>query len=323
MLSVERRLLVKVSQMYYLEGMNQNEIADKFGINRTTVSKYLKKALLAGIVQISVANDLYENLETALEKRFALKEVYIVPSSSDSEEGKNILGKAGIGYLKRIIGNGDIIGFAWGSTIGALSNAAVGKSDIVDVEMIPLVGGPENLDSEYHVNTIVYKVANAFKAKSHYLYAPAITGTAEIKSAIMQDANCSKIVQLWDQVTITILGIGAPIKSSNLVWTGSFGKEYSDALREAGVVGDICSRFYDVDGNIIDTVLKDRTIAIELEKLRNMKYSIGIASSPEKVPAIYGALKGKFINVLISDEETAKMLLAFADQQELKTKESF
>jgi DNA-binding transcriptional regulator LsrR (DeoR family) len=321
MLSVERRLLVKVSQMYYLEGMNQNEIADKFGINRTTVSKYLKKALLAGIVQISVVNDLHESLETALEKRFGLKEVYIVPSSSDSEEVKNNLGKAGIGYLKRIIGNGDVIGFAWGSTIGALSNAAVGKNDIVnvDVEMIPLVGGPENLDSEYHVNTIVYKVANAFKAKSHYLYAPAITGTAETKSAIMQDANCSNIVKLWDKVTITILGIGAPIKSSNLVWTGSIGKEYIDALRDAGVVGDICSRFYDVNGNVVDTVLKDRTIAIDIENLRNVKYSIGIASSPEKVPAIYGALQGKFINVLISDEETAKLLLDFADKQEVKS----
>jgi DNA-binding transcriptional regulator LsrR (DeoR family) len=321
MLSVERRLLVKVSQMYYLEGMNQHEIADKFGINRTTVSKYLKKALLAGIVQISVVNDLHESLETALEKKFSLKEVYIVPSSSDSEEVKNNLGKAGIGYLKRIIGNGDIIGFAWGSTIGALSNAAVGKNDIVnvDVEMIPLVGGPENLDSEYHVNTIVYKVANAFKAKSHYLYAPAITGTAETKSAIMQDANCSNIVKLWDKVTITILGIGAPIKSSNLVWTGSVGKEYVDELRDAGVVGDICSRFYDVNGNVVDTVLKDRTIAIDIEKLRDVKYSIGIASSPEKVSAIYGALKGNFINVLISDEETAKLLLAFADTQELKT----
>lgn len=314
MLNANRRLLVKVSQMYYLENMNQNEIASKFGINRTTVSKYLKKALLAGIVKISVVNDLYENLETALEKKFDLKEVYIVPSSSDPEEVKNNLGKAGIQYLKRIITDGDIVGFTWGSTIGALSNSATReKCDAVNADMIPLLGGPENVDSEYHVNTIVYKVANAFKAKSHYLYAPVITGTAETKNAIMQDANCSKIAKLWDEVNITILGIGAPIKSSNVVWTGSLDKGYSDALRDAGVVGDICSRFYDVHGNVVDTVLKDRTIAIELEKLRNMPYAIGIASSPEKVPAIYGAIKGKFINVLISDEETAKLLLDFAD----------
>lgn len=314
MLNVEKRLLVKVSQMYYLENMNQNEIASKFGINRTTVSKYLKKAALAGIVQISIVNDLCESLETALEKKFGLKEVYIVPSSSDPDEVKNNLGKAGIRYLKRVINNGDVVGFAWGTTIGALSNlASVEKCDIVNADMIPLVGGPENLDSEYHVNTIVYKVANAFNAKSHYLYAPAITGSVEAKSVIMQDANCNKIVKLWDEVSITILGIGAPIKSSNLVWTGSFGKEYSDALRDAGVVGEICSRFYDVHGKVVDTVLKDRIIGIDLEKLKSVKYSIGIASSPEKVAAIYGAIKGNFINVLISDEETAKLLIDFAN----------
>jgi DNA-binding transcriptional regulator LsrR (DeoR family) len=314
MLNVERRLLVKVAQMYYLENMNQNEIASKFGINRTTVSKYLKKAMLAGIIQISVVNDLYESLETALEKKFGLKEVYIVPSSSDPDEVKHNLGKAGVRFLKRIINDGDVVGFAWGTTIGALSNiASVEKCDMVNANMIPLVGGPENVDSEYHVNTIVYKVANAFKAKSQYLYAPAITGTTETKAAIMQDANCNKIMKLWDEVSITILGIGAPFKSSNLVWTGPFEDEFSDALTEAGVVGDICSRFYDVGGNVVDTALKDRTIAIDLEKLRDVRYSIGIASSPEKVPAIYGAMKGKFINVLISDEETAKLLIDFAD----------
>jgi len=313
MLTVDRRILVKISQMYYIEHMNQNEIASKFGINRTTVSKYLKKAMQAGIIQISIINDLYEGLETALEKKFGLKEVYIVPSSPDPEEVKNNLGKAGMQYLKRIIEDGDVVGFAWGSTIGALSNSATLENcDIVNADMIPLLGGPEHVDSEYHVNTIAYKVANAFKARSHYLYAPVITGTAETKTAIMQDANCSKIKNLWDRVSIALLGIGAPIKSSNLVWTGSFGKEYSDGLRDAGVVGDICSRFYDVRGRVIDTVLKDRTIAVELEALKDVKYSIGIAASPEKVPAIYGAIQGKFINVLISDEETAKLLIDFA-----------
>jgi len=314
MLNVERRLLVKVSQMYYLENMNQNEIASKFGINRTTVSKYLKKASLAGIVQISIVNDLYESLETALEKKFGLKEAYIVPSSADPDEVKNNLGKAGIKYLKRIITDGDVVGFAWGTTIGALSNIAlVEKCDVVNADMIPLVGGPENLDSEYHVNTIVYKIANSFKAKSHYLYAPAITGTAETKAVIMQDDHCNKIVKFWDEVSITISGVGAPIKSSNLVWTGPLGTEYRDALREAGAVGEICSRFYDVNGKEVDTPLKDRTIAIDMEKLKTVPYSIGLAASPEKVPAIYGAMKGNFINVLITDEETAKLLIDFAD----------
>lgn len=306
MLPVEKRLLIKVAQMYYLENMNQNEIADKFGINRTTVSKYLKRAMQSGLVQISVANDRYENLENALEKRFNLKEVYILPTGAD-------LGMAGFRYLKRIIKDGDVVGFARGVTIAALSNSAVADAcTAVNAEMVPLVGGPENdVDSEYHVNTIVYKVATAFKAKSHYLYAPAIVATAEAKEVMVQDPNCRRVISMWDKVDIAIVGIGAPIRSSNSVWGGSFGKEYAHVLREKGVAGDVCSRFYDLNGKVIETELNDKTIAIELEALRKTPYSIGVASAPEKIPAIYGALQGKFINVLISDEETAKLLLEY------------
>ena len=42
---VERRILVKVANMYYVENLKQSEIAQRMGIDRTTVSKYLKKAL--------------------------------------------------------------------------------------------------------------------------------------------------------------------------------------------------------------------------------------------------------------------------------------
>ncbi len=42
MTPVERRILIKVSTMYYLEHMKQTEIAKRLGVERTTVSKHLK-----------------------------------------------------------------------------------------------------------------------------------------------------------------------------------------------------------------------------------------------------------------------------------------
>lgn len=312
MIPVEKRLLIKVANMYYSENMKQSDIADKLEINRTTVSKYLKRAMEAGIVQISIVNDSYEKLETELEKKFGLKEVYIVDSVTDAEEVKNNMGKAGLAFLKRVINDGDVVGFAWGTAMGALArNALLEKCNEVKADMVPLVGGPENIDSEFHVNTVTYKIASAFKAQSHYLYAPAISKTTEIRAAIMQDDNYIKITHYWDKLNIAIVGIGAPVKSSNLVWAGAFGKKSIDELANAGVVGEICSVFYDINGQIIKTGLSDKIIAIDLEKLRQVKYSIGIAASLEKVPAIYGALKGNLINVLISDEKTAKLLLKF------------
>lgn len=312
MIPVEKRLLIKVANMYYIENMKQSDIADKLGINRTTVSKYLKRAMEAGIVQISIVNDSYEKLEAELEKKFGLKEVYIVDSVADADQVKNNMGKAGLAFLKRVLNDGDVVGVAWGTAIGALAKSAVlEKCNEINANMVPLVGGPENIDNEFHVNTLVYKIANAFKAQSHYFYAPAISKTTEIRAAIMQDVNYTKISSYWDKLNIAVVGVGAPVKSSNLVWAGAFGKESIDELANAGVIGEICSVFYDINGQVVTTGLSDKIIAIDLEKLRQVKYSVGIAASPEKVPAIYGALKGKLINVLISDEETAKLLLTF------------
>ena len=59
----------------------------------------------------------------------------------------------------------------------------------------------------------------------------------------------------------------------------------------------------------VETPFSDRIIAIDIERLCKLPYCIGMAASREKVPAIMGALRGRLINVLITDEETAKILL--------------
>lgn len=310
MLPVERRILVKVANMYYAENLKQRDIAQRMGIDRTTVSKYLKKALKEGIVKISVERDSFDELEAAMEKRFHLKESYIVSKSYDLQLVKQNMAHAGLGLLRRIASNHQVIGTAWGTTISELArHAEQERLPQIDADFVPLDGGPESIDSEYHVNTLCYQLARAFGARSHYIYAPAIAKTAEIRKAIVQDVNYEKISSFWEKLDIAIVGIGAPVKSSNLVWAGSFGREAIESLAHTGAVGEICSVFYDINGNPVTTAFSDRIIAMDIRKLRKVKYSIGMAASREKVPAIMGALRGHLINVLITDEETAKILL--------------
>ena len=310
MAPVERRILVKVANMYYMEGLKQSDIATRIGIDRTTVSKYLKKARKEVLVKITVEHDSYDELEAAMEARFGLKESYIVPKGYDLQVIKKNMAGAGLNLLRRILAPGQIIGMAWGTTVRELAQHAEQEAmPQADVDFVPIDGGPENIESEYHVNTICYQMARAFGGRSHYIYAPAIAKTAEIRDAIAQDVNYEKISAMWQKLSIAIVGIGAPVKSSNLVWAGSFGREAIESLAHTGAVGEICSVFYDINGHAVETPFSDRTIAIDLEQLKGIPYSIGMAASREKVPAIMGAPRGKIINVLITDEETAKILL--------------
>ncbi|MCP2238902.1 sugar-binding transcriptional regulator [Thermoanaerobacterium thermosaccharolyticum] len=313
----ETRMLAKIAQMYYIDDLTQSQISERLGIYRTTISRLLKKAREEGIVSISIKCDDNECfvMEKQIENIFKLKEVIIIPSRNASTEqmSKKMMGNAGAEYLKRIAKDGDVIGFAWGTTMAALANE-LNNCNRITANIIPLVGGSGNVAGEYHVNTIVSKVSAAFGAKGHFLYAPAITAEKETKKAIMADNNLKPILELWDKVDIAVVGIGAPIKSSNLVWTGYFGNDDIELLKKANAIGEICSRFYDINGNIIKSDLDDRIISIELEKLKSAKYRIGIAESSEKVPSILGALKGGFINVFITTENTARLLLDLANK---------
>ena len=310
MTPTEKRILIKVSNMYYIENMKQSDIAKRLGVKRTTISKYLKRAFERGIVKINIENENYEDLEAAMEKRFGLKEACIVSKSYDLQAVKQYMARAGLNLLRRIVADNQVIGIAWGTSVRELVRLAeIEKVPRIYADFVPLDGGPENIDSEFHVNTLCYQLARAFESRCHYIYAPAITRTVEIRQAIIQDVNYEKISAFWDRLDIGIVGIGAQVKSSNLVWMGDFGREAIESLSKTGAVGEICSVFFDSKGREVHTDFSDRIIAVGLDTLRNLNYSIGMAASREKVSAILGALRGQIINVLITDEMTAKIIL--------------
>lgn len=308
----EQRLLIKIARMYYEEEKTQSQIAKQLGIYRTTISRLLKKAREDGIVTITIhtgSNRVY-NLEQRLEQRFGLREAIVVPANEAATEReiKGALGRAGADLLKRIVTDKDVVGFAWGSTLAEL----VGKFDDTqprDADFVPLVGGPGTMDSKYHVNTIVYNVANALGGQAHFIDAAAIVERKETKEDIVSSRYFQKIADLWERLTMAVVGIGAPLSSSNMIWTGFFGDREIEELNRLGAVGDICSRYFDREGRRLEPEVDERTVAVQLEKLQSLEHCIGIAGSIEKVPSILGALKGKYINILITDEETATAIL--------------
>lgn len=74
-------------------------------------------------------------------------------------------------------------------------------------------------------------------------------------------------------------------------------------------VGDIASRFFDINGAIALNELNDRVVGFRLEELKEKEWAIAIAVGINKINALIGALRGGFMNVLYTDEKTARELL--------------
>ena len=69
------------------------------------------------------------------------------------------------------------------------------------------------------------------------------------------------------------------------------------------------SHFLDKNGNPISIELEDRLMSTPLEELRKLDNVIGVAGGARKAEAILAALRGGYLDVLITDEDTAKLLL--------------
>lgn len=315
----ENRLLIKIARMYYLNDMTQSEISKSLGIYRTSISRLLKKARDEGVVQIKIIDEGGSNieLESRMEKIFGLKKVIIAESEAElsTDAKKKAVARAGAALMKDIIIDGDIVGFAWGSTMGSL----IGEfSDCPQrlAHFVPLVGGPGTMETKYHVNAIVYSIANDFGGEPYLIDAAAVVERKETRDDIVQSNYFRKISELWDQLTVAVVGVGAEISNSNMIWTGFYDDKVIDDLNQQGAIGDICSRFYDSEGKMINSELTERTIAIPLSRLRDTRYSIALAESVEKAAPILAAIKGRYINTLVTTEETALEMIRLSGRKE-------
>lgn len=104
--------LIRVSQMYYDEGLNQSQIAGEVGYSRSSVSRMLTEARETGIVQITIGHPLQrlQSLEENLRNKYGLKTVRVAYSYDDSiastlvpQCGAAAGGKPQTGFVDRYI----------------------------------------------------------------------------------------------------------------------------------------------------------------------------------------------------------------------------
>lgn len=310
------KLLIEIAQMYYEQKMTQEEISKKLGIYRTTISRYLNMAEQEGIVSFAINYHLCETflLEKNLKQIFNLQHVIVINEApnDDLETKLALMGKAASIYIKSIVKGGDIIGLSWGSSLAAMIDEMDESSTPHNILCIPMVGGPAGkLDSRYHVNTLVYKMASKFKASSLLMDFPAILEELFLRDAIMKSKHYQQIAHYWDKLSIAVFGIGSFEIADTSIWYEFYGaNDKVQSLQQDKIAGDICSRFFNLQGQPVQTTISEHIINISLNNLKKAKHRIGIAQSPEKVDAIIAAMNGHYLNTLITTKETAELILA-------------
>jgi len=302
--------VIEAAKLYYLLDYNQNEIAKHLGVSRPTVSRLLQQAKSDGIVQITITDPTedVEILSHKLEKKFNLKKVIVAPTPQfENHIIKNYLGEKTAEYLHQIVKDHDTIGVTWGTTLYHVA-IELKQKFVKDVKVVQLKGGVSHAETNTYASEILYLFGKAYNTTPNHLPLPAIVDHVVVKQAMEADRHIRKILELGEQANIALFTIGTIKKDSLLFQLGYFTDSDLESLY-GKAAGDICSRFFDRDGLVCNESLNERTLGISLKNLREKEYSILVAGGPNKIEGIYGALKGQYANVLVTDQFTAQFLL--------------
>ncbi len=303
--------LIEVAKMYYQLDFSQQKIADQLGISRPSVSRMLQQAKEEGIVQIKILDHTEgtERLAELLKNKFKLKHCIVIPVLDKQKDILKVeLGKAAANYLYGIVKDGDIIGTTWGTTLYQVAQHVQHKN-VKGVSVVQLNGGVSYSETHTYASEILNYLSSAFNTVPHFLPLPALVDHPVVVNAIMSDRHIRHVLDLGSKSNIALYTVGELYHDSTLFKAGYYTTKDFELVKSLGGVGDICSRIFDSLGNICNQELDERTIGIKLSELSIKDYSILIAGGMDKFDGIYGALTGRFLNVLITDEYTAQSLL--------------
>lgn len=306
------RLLSKVSSLYHNQNYTQKEIANRLHLSRPKVSRLLKQAREQGIVQISVVppNGNFMETENILENKFDLQEVLIVDvEGSNSKAIKRQVGTAAANYLHRTISQSDLLGVTWGTTLEAMIDAVKPKP-VKDLHIVQALGGVGPPEAKAHATDISRRLSRLLGSKLTLLPAPGIVGSVEAKQVLLSDLQVRGALDLFSKLNTLYVGLGA--LNTNPVLMNErkeIPSEFYEEVVESDAVGDIALHFFDIKGNEVETQLKDCVIGVSPEEIKQVDTVVGIAGGREKVDVIHGALSGNYIDVLITDHQTATQLV--------------
>ena len=301
---------MRIAWMYYVEGLTQNEIAERLGIGRVTVVRNINEAIKQREVKIWIDGDVAEciQIEGELKAAFNLRDAVVVPEPTTAAGITKSIGNAAGMYISDTLRDGMSVGVGWGATLYESLQTLTTKP-LENVQVISLLGGIVQA-RRFNPAEFGWQFARAIGADCYLLLAPAVVDSPETRKALLERCGLNDVFKRAEKLDIAMLSAGTMAPSSTAFRFNMLSEEDRLELIAKGAVGDLLYNFFDIDGKLIDHPVNSRIMSLPIAQLRDVPLRVISAGGDEKIQAILGAIKLINCNVLITNEKTAKDLLA-------------
>ena len=298
----------RVAWLYHVEGLTQDEVANKVGLNRSRVLRILSAARLDGTVQVRVTTSLSHcvELERALEKRWGLTQAIVLPTPQDVAQLRTIIGAEVGAYISQALGANMTIGLGWGKTLSAAVPAIVPRNPD-GIRVLSLLGGLTRV-SDQNPSEFAWRVAARLGAECYMMAGPVFAPDPVTRDALAAHTGMSDIFLRARSLDMAIVSVGDLTPHSVFREYGLLTSDELASLERAGAIGDVLCHFVDADGNIVDHPVNRRVLAVNPLDLRGTRNIILASGGWHKLGVIRAALKLLLPTVLIVDELVAERL---------------
>jgi DNA-binding transcriptional regulator LsrR (DeoR family) len=296
--------------LYFIAGRTQDEIARRLKVSRATAQRLVSLCLSERLITFRLEHPIAACMElaTRLIDRFRLRACEVVPTDPASPVAVTGIAERAASLLESTLRTNTPIVVALGT--GRAMRAAVEQvrpMDCPDHQLVSLVGNISPDGSATFFDTVA-RLADLTKARHYPMPLPLLMSSEAERDHMLRIGQVKRVHALAAKADLRLVGVGQVDKNAQVHVDGFISREELLELMRLGAVGELTGWAFDAEGKILKAGTNRRLTSVR-HPVPAAALTVAAAVGPAKVSAIFAALKGRLINGLITDEETAKALL--------------
>lgn len=303
-------MLADIAELYYKDGLTQNEIAQRIGVSRPTVVNYIKQAREKGIVDIQIRGSAYKgsSLSRRLSEKYGLTDVYIARTALEADEkaAQKKLARLGATALSDLLCEDDVLGVSWGGTIQRAADE-IPRREVKRLSVCQLIGSMTS-DALLASEASTIRIAIRTGGQCNTLPVPAIVSSVQLAEQLRDEPIVQKHLEQFKKLTKVFFSVG-DLGDDSLVLASSIASNQEwEEYRERGARAVLVGRFLDADGQILQGDFGNRLMAIEPDQFKAVPTRMLVAGGVIKLDAVQATLAGQYVTHLVIDESLAELL---------------
>ena len=301
-------LTASVARRYYLDGRSKVEIAEEFSLSRFKVARLLDDARSSGLVRIEIGHPGVVDVELSARLMEALGLTHCVVTDTPDDHPATLrehLGAAAAELLAEIVTPEDVLGLSWARSVSAMAGELRVLAPVPVVQLTGALARPGSDDSSIE---LVREVARVGGGPAYFFYAPMAVPDPTTARALRGQPEVARAFGLIGSVTKAVAGVGAWQPEQSTLYEATSEAERAE-LRAAGVCAEVSGVLIDDDGEPVTAPLTERMIGITAAQMRAVPEVIGIVYGLAKARAVLAAVRGGYVDSLVTHSTLATALI--------------